>query len=145
VLSVRAESEVIRPVGSSIRATFTMTAELLERSADRTGMTHSVNSTNGNVTTPATAAAIELTLTLEEARLLRAIGQLGMRAARADGGSGGTPQAQLALDKLITAVDAAEKVSAIRSTLEQAGFETGRLSDDEVSELADRLAGLQGT
>lgn len=106
--------------------------------------THTVDSPNGNGAAPAAEAPIELTLTLEEARLLRAVAQLGMRAAGADDSNGGTPQTQHALDKLIAAVDAAEKVSAIRSTLEQAGFETARLSDADVAALAGRLAGIQG-
>lgn len=108
-------------------------------------MTHSVDSpdgsVNGSVATPAPDTSIELTLTLEEARLLRAVAQLGMRTA---GSSDGTPQTQLALDKLVAEIDAAEKVSTIRSTLEQAGFETSRLSDAEVTALASRLAGIQG-
>ena len=113
-------------------------------------MTHSVNSTNGSangsVATPVPDATIDLTLTLtlEEARLLRAVAQVGMRAAGADGGSDGTPQTQLALDKLVAVIEAAEKASTIRSTLEQAGFETARLSDAEVTALASRLAGIQG-
>lgn len=115
-----------------------------ERFVDMDAMTHSVESKNGSPTTLAADVTIELTLTLEEARLMRAIAQLGMRAAGADGGNGGTPQTQLALDKLVAEIEAAEKVSAIRATLEQAGFETQRLSDAEVSALAGRLAGIQG-
>ena len=107
-------------------------------------MNLSVDSTNGSVATPAADASIDLTLTLEEARLLRAVAQVGMRAAGADGGSDGTPQTQLALDKLIAVIEAAEKVSAIRAALEHAGFETRLLSDAEVSALASRLAGIQG-
>jgi hypothetical protein len=107
-------------------------------------MTNSVESQNGSPTTLGADATIELTLTLEEARLLRAVAQLGMRAAGADGGNGGTPQTQHALDKLVAEIEAAEKVSAIRATLEQAGIETHRLSDAEVSGLAGRLARIQG-
>jgi len=107
-------------------------------------MTHSVDSANGTVA-PATAdMTVEVAFTLEEARLLRAVAQLGMRTAGGDGGNGGTPQTQLALDKLAAVIEGAEKVSAIRSTLEQAGFETQRLSDGDVAALASRLAGIEG-
>jgi hypothetical protein len=107
-------------------------------------MTDSVDSANGTLAPPAADTTVEVAFTLEEARLLRAVAQLGMRTAGGDGGNGGTPQTQHALDKLVAVIEGAERVTAIRSTLEQAGFETQRLSDADVAALASRLAGIEG-
>jgi hypothetical protein len=84
---------------------------------------------------------IALSFTLDEARVLRTVAQRGMLATGAEGAPSGQPQqAKAALDKLGAAVEEAEVVRFVRDELEQAGFETSRLSNAQVSSLARRLA-----
>src|SRR3954453_19672765 len=87
---------------------------------------------------------VEVGLTLDEARLLRAVAQLGLRAAGGEGSANGnTPQAQAAIAKLAAVIDDAETVVKIRAALEEAGFETRRLSDAQVFSLHRRLADIR--
>jgi hypothetical protein len=88
--------------------------------------------------------AIELSLTLDEARMLRSVGQRGLLAAGVDGGPDGQPQhASAALEKLGSLLDEAETVAAVREELGQAGFDTRRLSDAQVYALARRVSEIQ--
>jgi hypothetical protein len=90
---------------------------------------------------PARGSEIALTLTLDEARVLRTIAQRGMLAAGNDGAPDGQPQqAKAAVDKLAAALDNAEVVEFVRDELQDAGLDTSRLSDAQVTSLARRLA-----
>jgi hypothetical protein len=87
--------------------------------------------------------SIDLSLTLEEARMLRSVAQRGLLAAGVDGGPDGQPQhASAAIEKLVAVLDEAETVAAVREELSQAGFDTRRLSDAQVYALARRLADI---
>lgn len=85
--------------------------------------------------------AIRLSLTLEEARMLRTVAQRGLIAAGADGGPEGQPHdAAAAIGKLSGALEEGETIALVRTALEQSGFDTRRLSDAQVSGLGRRLA-----
>ena len=86
-------------------------------------------------------ASVDISLTLEEARVLRSVAQRGLLAAGVDGGPDGQPQhASSAIEKLASVLEEAETVAAVRGELGQAGFDTRRLSDAQVYSLARRLA-----
>jgi|SRR5947209_15982374 len=88
-------------------------------------------------------SAIELALTLDEARMLHSVAQRGLLAAGADGGPNGQPQhASSAIEKLSAELEQADTVAAVRDELGQAGFDTRRLSDAQVYGLAQRLADI---
>jgi hypothetical protein len=87
------------------------------------------------------SSTIELSFSLEEARVLRSIAQRGMLAAGAEGAPNGQPQqANAAIKKLASALEEAEMAAAVRTELEKAGLETRRLSDAQVWSLGRRLA-----
>jgi len=87
--------------------------------------------------------SVDLSLTLEEARMLRRVAQRGLLAAGVDGGPDGQPQhASAAIEKLAAVLDEAETVAAVREELSQASFDTRRLSDAQVYALARRLADI---
>lgn len=90
----------------------------------------------------AVESPIQLTLSLEEARILRAVGQRGMLAA-GDSAPGGQPQhASSALAKLTAAIDDGETVVLVREELGNAGIDTRRLSDAQIASLGRRLADI---
>ena len=92
---------------------------------------------------PAREAEIVLSFTVEEARVLRTIAQRGMLAAGNDGAPAGQPQqAKAALDKLVGALENNEVIEFVRDELQEAGLDTSRLSDAQVTSLARRLAEL---
>jgi hypothetical protein len=89
----------------------------------------------------ARSSEIALSFSLDEARVLRAVAQRGMLAAGSEGAPEGQPQqAKAALGKLVAALEAAEVAEYARRELEEAGLDTGRLSDAQVTSLARRLA-----
>ncbi len=91
--------------------------------------------------TGAGGSLVEISLTLDEARVLRAVAQRGMLATGAEGMPNGQPkQATTAIGKLAAVLEEAETVALVRAELERAGFETRLLSDAQVSSLGRRMA-----
>jgi hypothetical protein len=104
--------------------------------------------TNGQVAeSPAVSPPAENYLTfelsLEQTRALVDLAQQGLLAAAKQGdANGGDPAARSALAILSGAAEEMETISSVRTELETAGFQTGHLDDNEVAELARRIADI---
>ncbi len=98
-------------------------------------------SANGREATARAETEVELSLTLEEARVLSEVANRGMLSA-ADGGApvGNPRHAKAALEKLDAGIEEADRVRSLRSELEQSGLATAHLGDMQVVALARRVA-----
>jgi hypothetical protein len=91
--------------------------------------------------TPPGERPVELALTLEEARGLMELASSTLLAASENGAEApGGVGAKSAVTKLRESLEEIQKIAAVRAELEQAGFHTQHLSDDEVADLGRRIA-----
>jgi hypothetical protein len=98
---------------------------------------------NGEVAVDAPPAerVIELDLTVEEARGLLELASSSLLAASENGGEApGGVGAKSAASKLRESLEDIQKIEAVRGELEHAGFHTEHLGDDDVADLARRIA-----